>query len=161
MIKWAKLEACLWWVWYGVWVVSWGHGRGDYGIWVSSGASSGASSRRGAVRKWPHITWGGGSECEICNSQGYSFAGIQTEEWTGGECLPVCQWQTANLKDAFVCLPTGIDSVDIKFVIYGHINAVKSSRPFCPRAGDVIHPDPMLWLVKGRVIARLIQRVPQ
>ncbi len=34
-------------------------------------------------------------ECEICNSQGYSFAGAPTGEGTGGgECLPICQWQT-------------------------------------------------------------------
>ncbi len=31
------------------------------------------------------------------------------------------------------------------------------SRPFHPRAGDVIHP--VLWLVKGRAIARLIALV--
>ncbi len=37
---------------------------------------------------------GGGSECEICNSQGYSFAGVPTEEGTEGECLPVCQCLT-------------------------------------------------------------------
>ncbi len=42
-----------------------------------------------------------------------SFAGVTTEERTGGECLPICQWQTRNMY-FFVCLPTGIDSVDIK-----------------------------------------------
>ncbi len=32
----------------------------------------------------------------------------------------------------------------------------RETRPFHPRAGDVIHP--VLWLVKGRAIARLHAR---
>ncbi len=48
-----------------------------------------------------------------------------------------------------------IDSVDIKYAILCLRKAVwRETRPFRPRAGDVIHP--VLWLVKGRAIARLI-----
>ncbi len=68
----------------------------------------------------------------------------------------------ANSNDVFVYLPTGIDSVDIKSAICGCINCIplqrkavwRGTRPFRLRAGDVIHP--VLWLVKGRAIARLV-----
>ncbi len=72
-----------------------------------------------------------------------------------------------------VCLPVmashcamkscpSIDSVDIKYAICGRINCIplqrkavwRETRLFRPRAGDVIHP--VLWLVKGRAIARLV-----
>ncbi len=51
-----------------------------------------------------------------------------------------------------------IDSVDIKYAICRRINCIplqrkavwRETRPFRPRAGDVIHP--VLWLVKGRAI---------
>ncbi len=54
-----------------------------------------------------------------------------------------------------------IDSVDIKYAICGRINCIPlqrkavwtETRPFHKRDGDVIHS--VLWLVKGRAIARL------
>ncbi len=73
-----------------------------------------------------------------------------------------------------VCLPVmashcamkfypSIDSVDIKYAICGCINCIplqrkavwRETRPFRPRAGDVIHP--VLWLVKGYAVARLVK----
>ncbi len=76
----------------------------------------------------------------------------------------VFQFPSGKLE--IVCLPTGIDSVDIKSVIWGRINCIplqqkavwRGTRPFRPRAGDVIHP--VLWLVKGRAIARLYILLP-
>ncbi len=67
-------------------------------------------------------------EYEICNSQGYSFAGAPTEERTGGgECLPICN-----------VFATSIESVDIKSVICGRINCNEKLYGGAPDPSDSI-----------------------
>ncbi len=64
-----------------------------------------------------------------------------------GVCLPVMASHCA------MKFCPSINSVDIK---YARINCIATKgcmEGFRPRAGDVIHP--VLWLVKGRAIARL------
>ncbi len=75
-------------------------------------------------------------------------------------------FQFASGKDVFVCLPMVMASHSamescIKYGICGRIHRIplqrkavwRETRPFHPRAGDVIHP--VLWLVKGHAIAKL------